>query len=157
MKFFLLVPFFACPVLATSVCAFVPDAFPSLASPVVAPRLHRLRQGLYRHRLPPLRLPRLCHTDFVFAYSVLAKPEYAFIPDVRLLLAKPWPHLVLDGSDCIGFSITLSNDFPDTSPSFYWPHPVLDGSDCISFGIALSDDCPDASPSFYWLHYAHAA
>jgi hypothetical protein len=57
----------------------------------------------------------------------LAQPEYAFVPYVRLVLAKPWPHLVLDGSNCIGF------------------------------GIALSDDCPDASPSFSWLHYAHAA
>jgi len=43
----------------------------------------------------------------------LAQPEYAFVPDVRLVLAKPWPHLVLDGSDCIGFGIALSDDCPD--------------------------------------------
>jgi hypothetical protein len=56
---------------------------------------------------------------FVFAYSVLAQPEYAFVPDVRLVLAKPWPHLVLDGSDCIDFGIALLDDCLDTSPSFY--------------------------------------
>jgi hypothetical protein len=49
----------------------------------------------------------------------LAQPEYAFIPDVRLVLAKPWPHLVLDGSDCIHFGIALLNDCLDASPSFY--------------------------------------
>jgi hypothetical protein len=31
----------------------------------------------------------------------------------------------------------------------HWPHLVLDGSDCIDFGIALLDDCLDASTSFY--------
>jgi hypothetical protein len=56
---------------------------------------------------------------FVFAYSVLAQPEYAFVPDVRLVLAKPWSHLVLDGSDCIDFGIALSDDCLDASPSFY--------------------------------------
>jgi hypothetical protein len=56
---------------------------------------------------------------FVFAYSVLAQPEYAFVPDVRLVLAKPWPHLVLDGSDCIDFGIALLDDCLDASPSFY--------------------------------------
>jgi hypothetical protein len=55
---------------------------------------------------------------FVFAYSVLAQPEYAFVPDVRLVLAKPWPHLVLDGLDCINFGITLLDDCLDASPSF---------------------------------------
>jgi hypothetical protein len=38
MKLFLLIPFFACPVLATPVLAFVPDSFSSLASSIVAPR-----------------------------------------------------------------------------------------------------------------------
>jgi hypothetical protein len=47
---------------------------------------------------------------FVFAYLVLAQLEYAFVPDVRLVLAKPWPHLVLDGSDCINFGIALLDD-----------------------------------------------
>jgi hypothetical protein len=56
---------------------------------------------------------------FIFAYSVLAQPEYAFVPDVRLVLAKPWPHLVLDGSDCIDFGIALLDDCLDVSPSFY--------------------------------------
>jgi hypothetical protein len=45
----------------------------------------------------------------------LAQLEYAFIPDVRLVLAKPWLHLVLDGSDCIDFGIALL----DVSLSFY--------------------------------------
>jgi hypothetical protein len=56
---------------------------------------------------------------FVFAYSVLAQPEYAFVPDVRLVLAKPWPHLVLDGSDCINFGIALLDDCLDASLSLY--------------------------------------
>jgi hypothetical protein len=56
---------------------------------------------------------------FVFAYSVLAQPEYAFVPDVCLVLAKPWPHLVLDGSNCIDFGIALLDDCLDASPSFY--------------------------------------
>jgi hypothetical protein len=56
---------------------------------------------------------------FVFAYSVLAQPEYAFVPDVRLVLAKPWPHLVLDSSDNIDFDIALLDDYLDASPSFY--------------------------------------
>jgi hypothetical protein len=56
---------------------------------------------------------------FVFAYSVLAQLEYAFVPDVRLVLAKPWTHLVLDGSDCIDFDIALLDDCLDSSPSFY--------------------------------------
>jgi hypothetical protein len=56
---------------------------------------------------------------FVFAYSVLAQPEYAFIPDMRLVLAKPWPHLVLDGSNRIDFGIALLDDCLDASLSFY--------------------------------------
>jgi hypothetical protein len=56
---------------------------------------------------------------FVFAYSVLAQLEYAFVPDVRLVLAKPWLHLVLDGSDNIDFGIALLDDCLDASPSFY--------------------------------------
>jgi hypothetical protein len=56
---------------------------------------------------------------FVFAYSVLAQPEYAFVLDVRLVLAKAWPHLVLDGSNCIDFGIALLDDCLDASPSFY--------------------------------------
>jgi hypothetical protein len=55
---------------------------------------------------------------FVFAYSVLAQPEYAFVPDVRLVLANPWPHLDLDGLDCIDFGIALLDDCLDASPSF---------------------------------------
>jgi hypothetical protein len=52
-------------------------------------------------------------------YSVLAQPEYAFVPNVRLVLAKPWPHLILDGSNCIYFGIALLDDCLDASPSFY--------------------------------------
>jgi hypothetical protein len=96
VKLFLLVLFFARPILATLVLAFVPDAFPSPTSSA--------------QRLVPM---------FVFAYSVLAQPEYAFVPDVRLVLAKPWPHLVLDGSDYIDFGIALLDDCLDASMSFY--------------------------------------
>jgi hypothetical protein len=56
---------------------------------------------------------------FVFAYSVLAQLEYVFVPNVRLVLAKPWPHLVLDGLDCIDFDIALLDDCLEASPSFY--------------------------------------
>jgi hypothetical protein len=43
-------------------------------------------------------------------YSVLAKPQYAYAPDMRLVLAQLWPHLVLDGSDCIDFGIIIFDD-----------------------------------------------
>jgi hypothetical protein len=56
---------------------------------------------------------------FVFAYLVLAQPEYAFVPNMRLVLAKLWPHLVLDGSVSIDFGIALLDDCLDASPSFY--------------------------------------
>jgi hypothetical protein len=56
---------------------------------------------------------------FVFTYSVLAQLEYAFVRDVHLVLAKPWLHLVLDGSDCIDFGIALLDDCLNASPSFY--------------------------------------
>jgi hypothetical protein len=42
-----------------------------------------------------------------------------FVPDVRLVLTKPWPHLILDGSDCIDFGIALLDDCLNASPSFY--------------------------------------
>ena len=70
-----------------------------------APRLHRLRQRLHRHRLSYDCLDRVTD-EFFYAYSVLAKPEYAFVPDVRLVLAKLGLHLVLDGSDCIGYGVS---------------------------------------------------
>jgi hypothetical protein len=56
---------------------------------------------------------------FIFAYSVFAQPEYAFVTDVRLVLAKPWPHLILDGSDYINFGITLLDVCLDAPLSFY--------------------------------------
>jgi hypothetical protein len=71
-----------------------------------APRLYRLWQHLHRHRL----LLYVCLdyvTDFIFAYSVLAKPKYAFITDMPLVPAKLGPHLVLDGSDCIVSGIDI--------------------------------------------------
>jgi hypothetical protein len=69
------------------------------------PCLHRLRQCLPRHRLIPyVCLDRVA--DFVFVLGS-GKPEYAFIPDVRLVLAKLGLHLILDGSDCIIFSIDI--------------------------------------------------
>jgi hypothetical protein len=48
----------------------------------------------------------------LFAYSVLAKPQYASATDMRLVLAQLWPHLVLDGSDCIDFGIIILDDCP---------------------------------------------
>jgi hypothetical protein len=48
----------------------------------------------------------------LLAYSVLAKRQYAYAPDVRLVLAQLWPHLVLDGSDCINFGIIILEDCP---------------------------------------------
>jgi hypothetical protein len=71
-----------------------------------APCLHHLQKCLLRHRL-------LCYVyldrvaDFVFAFSFFAKPEYAFVPDMRLVLAKLGPHLVLNGMDCIDSSIDM--------------------------------------------------
>jgi hypothetical protein len=56
---------------------------------------------------------------FVFAYSVWAQLEYAFVPDVRLVPAKPWPYLILDSSDYIYFGIALLDYCLDASPSFY--------------------------------------
>jgi hypothetical protein len=38
---------------------------------------------------------------------------------VRLVLAKPWSHLFLDGSDCIDFGIALLDGCLDVLPSFY--------------------------------------
>jgi hypothetical protein len=38
---------------------------------------------------------------------------------MRLVLAKPWPHLVLDGSNCIDVSIAILDDYLNASPSFY--------------------------------------
>jgi hypothetical protein len=48
-------------------------------------------------------------------YSVLTKPEYAFFPDVRLVLKKLGLHLILDDMECID---TLFIDCLDASPSF---------------------------------------
>jgi hypothetical protein len=96
-----------------------PRRVPKSSKLGAAPRLHRLRQRLLRHRkLSYVCLDRV--TDFVFAYLVLAKPEYAFVPDVRLVLAQLVSHLVLDGSDCIDFGIdtTLFDDCHNMSPSF---------------------------------------
>jgi hypothetical protein len=77
-----------------------PQRVPESGKLGVAPHLHRLRQRLLRHRLL-LYVCLDCVADFVFAYSVLAKLAYAFVPDVRLVLAKLGLYLVLDGSDCI--------------------------------------------------------
>jgi hypothetical protein len=96
VKLFLLVPLFARAVLATPVLAFVPDAFLSLASSVAA------------HRpCVPLR---------VLGFGTTGVCVH---PHVHLVLAKPWPHLVLDGSDCIDFGIALLDDCLDASMSFY--------------------------------------
>jgi hypothetical protein len=52
----------------------------------------------------------------LLAYSVLAKPQYAYALDMRLVLAQLWPHLVLDGSDCINFDIIILDASPSSSP-----------------------------------------
>jgi hypothetical protein len=83
---------------------------------------------------------------FVFAYSVLAQPEYAFFPDVRLVLAKPWPHLVLDGSDCID---ALLDDCLDASPSFYGALRVC-GFIC-GYLIGTRHDIDHGDPSHGYL------
>jgi hypothetical protein len=83
---------------------------------------------------------------FVFAYSVLAQPEYAFVPDVRLVLAKPWPHLVLDGSDCIDFGIALLDDCLDASMSFYGALRAR-GFICGYLDIVTRHDIDHGNPS----------
>jgi hypothetical protein len=86
----------------------------------------------------------------IFAYSVLAQPEYAFVPDVRLVLAKPWPHLVLDGSDCIDFGIALPDDCLDASPSFYGAQSVR-GFICGYLVIGTRRDIDHGDPSHGYL------
>jgi hypothetical protein len=50
---------------------------------------------------------------------------YAFVPDVRLVLAQLWPHLVLDGFDKIVFGIdTLFDDCLDRVPVFITMAPL---------------------------------
>ena len=112
-----MVPAPARPVLATPARAFVPDASPSLASSdrrLIFIGLNNVFFGI--GFLLYGCLDRVT-ADFFFAYSVLAKPECAFVPDVRLVLAKLWPHLVLDGSDCIGSGIDILYVCLDASPS----------------------------------------
>jgi hypothetical protein len=106
--------------LATPGSAFVCDAFLSLASS--AQRLIFIGFDNVFFDIdtsPTTTLDRVA--DFVFACSVLAKPEYAFVPDVRLVLAQLGSHLVLNGSDNINFGIdtTLYYDYLDVSPSFF--------------------------------------
>jgi hypothetical protein len=61
VKFFLLVPFFARPIRATPVLAFIPDAFPSLVSSIAVPRprvrLRVLGFGTTGVCLRPRRVP----------------------------------------------------------------------------------------------------
>jgi hypothetical protein len=96
----MMVPTLGRPILATPSHVFIP-----MYKLGATPCLHRLRQCLLRHRL----LPYICLNrvaDFVFVLAS-GKPEYAFILDVRLVLAKLGLHLILDGSDCIVFSIDI--------------------------------------------------
>ena len=95
--------------------AFVPDVSPGLASP--GRRLVYI--GLDNvFGIDFLLYDCLDHvTDFFYAYSVLAKPEYAFVPDVRLVPAKQWPHFVLDGLCYVFFGIGILDDCLDVSPS----------------------------------------
>jgi hypothetical protein len=87
---------------------------------------------------------------FVFAYLVLAQPEYAFVPDMRLVLAKPWPHLVLDGSDCIDFGIALLDDCLDASLSFYGALRAC-GFICGYLVIGTCHDIDHGDPSHGFL------
>ena len=113
---FMVVPAPACTVLATPVRAFFPDVSPGLANSVR--RLVYI--GLDNvFGIDFLLYDCLDHvTDFLYAYSVLAKLEYAFVPDVRLVLAKQWLHIVLDGSYCVVSGIGIPDDCLDASPSF---------------------------------------
>jgi len=108
-----------CPVLATPVRAFVPDASPSLAISdrcLVFVGLDNVFFGIDTFLYDCLNRVT---DEFFFAYSVLTQPKYAFVPDVRLVLAKLWLHLVSNGSDCIDFGIDILDDCLHTSSSFY--------------------------------------
>ena len=99
----MMVPLYACSVLATPPRAFVPDAFPCLASSdrrLVFIGIDNVFFGIALYDC----FDRVTD-EFLFASLVLAKPMDAFFTDVRLVLAKLWPHLVLDGSDCIDLGI----------------------------------------------------
>ena len=104
-------------ILATPVRAFVPDVSPGLANPgwrlvfIGFDNVFGIGSLLYDC------LDRV--TDFFYAYSALAKLEYAFVPDVRLVLTKQWPHLVLDGSYRVVFGTGFLDDCLDASPSFF--------------------------------------
>ena len=85
----MMVPALARPVLATPVRAFVPDAFPGLASSdrrLVLIGIDNVFIGIFHDCLDRV-------ADLFHAYPVLAKPQYAFFPNVHLVLAK-WaaPH-----------------------------------------------------------------
>jgi hypothetical protein len=55
----------------------------------LATSLHWLWQRLLWHRLLHLRLPSTVSPTSSLVCSVLANPEYAFVSDVRVVLAKP--------------------------------------------------------------------
>ena len=112
----MVVPAPARTVLATPARAFVPDVSPGLASP--GRRLVYI--GLDNvFGIDFLLYDCLDHvTDFFYAYSALAKPEYAFVPDVHLVPANQWSYLVLDGSYCVVSGIGILDDCLDASPSF---------------------------------------
>jgi hypothetical protein len=101
-----MVPTLGHSVFNTGTC-LCPRRVPGSGKLGLEPRFHRLRQCLHQHQL----LLYVCldrFADFVFAYSVLAKPKYDFVPDVRLVLSKLGPHFVLDGSDYIDSGIDTS-------------------------------------------------
>jgi hypothetical protein len=100
-------------ILATSARASVPDASPSLACSVqrfnfIGFNNVFLRIGFFYDCLDRV-------TDFFYAYSVMTKPDYAFVPDARPVLAKLGPHLDIDGSDCIDCHF-WSSQVPSTTP-----------------------------------------
>jgi hypothetical protein len=69
----------------------------------------------------------------LLVYSVQAKPQYAYAPDVRLVLAQLWPHLILDDSDCINFGIIILNDCPRCVPVIITMVP----SSCLRLQVRL--------------------
>jgi hypothetical protein len=99
----MIVPTLERPVLATPEGAFVPDAFLSLATSVQCFNFIGFDNIHWHRLLLYVCLDRVA--DFVFAYLVLAKPEYAFVPDMRLVREKLGPYLILDAKDYIDSGI----------------------------------------------------
>lgn len=104
-----LVPLYACSVLATPLRAFVPDASPCLASSdrrLVFIGLDNVFFGIDSYDC----LDRV--TDDSSCVLGFGKTIVCLRPGVRLVLAQLRPHLILDGSDCIDLGINILDDCP---------------------------------------------